>query len=120
MALAIVNEEEPEPVPMTRGELIEFALANGYTKNRASYAWQALQSGEHYRPEATNIPAIRFIRRRGERSRPFDLRSVYERLKSTDPNSLLGSLNVEAFLIHVVNERLQPVEPLTIEARERL
>jgi hypothetical protein len=123
MALTVTQEEEPEPVPMTRGELIEFALTNGYTKNFANNVWRSLTS-EDYRkyiqPYISDLPGVSFRPRPGGRSgqQEFDLRSVYARLRSDiRPSSRrrLGTPSDRAFLAFLVNEKLQPDEPLEPE-----
>lgn len=121
--VAVTTELEPvgytyaetlESVPINRDELRQFALDNGYTKQRANAAWRTLT--EVSKPTelqrklwGRHVPSTRFLEPLAAKARPVDLRSVHNRLEATElnprywPGITDGTLH---FLAHLVGQKL--------------
>ena len=121
------GEGKPEPVPVTKRELIDFAIARGQSETLAKTAWNSLAHAETH-GAYWGFPAVRFMERTEKfgpiDSRPVDLRSVYHRLWATgvdQENWFRAGPKTLNLLAQLCNERLQPEEPLppAVEPKRR-
>jgi hypothetical protein len=132
----VTEEQETDPVPVTRKDLLDFADRHGYPKQRARLAWNSRvyggeESSEPQRFKGDNLPPIRLLRTVYDpeleqtvtfpRDQVVDLKSVYALLKqcqidhpSIEPPLERSHITVP-FLAHMCNEVLQPDEPLVFD-----
>ncbi|WP_280483903.1 hypothetical protein [Nocardia farcinica] len=122
-------EEEAEPVLASREDFLAFAREHGYADMRAFRAWRCAAENEAGARYGKNdgLPPVRFVglAPRPEYStdpdrRTLDLRSVHERLIATQQEPHLWGYRSKRrgdvrFLAHMVNEVVQPDEPLPLE-----
>lgn len=117
----IDDQEKRNPEPTTRTAVCNFAAAHSYPYNRATSAWKELRWAHELPPEDP-YPRIRYIGSPPERNRPVvvDLWSVYERFKESGISQLTWGRPLDTgyddrsahFLAHLINERLEPEDPL--------
>jgi hypothetical protein len=114
---AALWQQEPEPVPITKKDFTRFALEHRYSKVRAGRVWNTVSFTED-RDEAKHrdLPTIRYLGMDDDADdRALDLRSVYDRLVASGFRYDAWWRGTKAdvnFLIHLVNEYIQPVPML--------
>lgn len=134
--LAVVNEaatvevqpeRELEAVPTLREDFLAFAEAQGYTRRQGFAAWNATRFTAIFvkdeNPPVVFVDAIDEYRA-GD---ILDLESVHRRLVASKlsrkawvkAGSHNASPSTVSFLAHLVNERVQPDEPLPVRDMRR-
>ena len=114
-ALTEVEADRPEPVPATHDDFLLFAHKRGFSTRVAGHAWawvDRMANGRATRKDrSSNLDGLPPIRMDGQ---SVDLRSVYDHasqaMRQIDVFS--GGDHRDAFLVTMVNETLQPEEPL--------
>jgi hypothetical protein len=121
-ALTEVETDRPEPVLATRDDFYTFAHPRGFTNQVAGQAWawvERMATDRATRKDrSSKLDGLPPIRMHGW---SVDLRSVYDHasqaMRQIDVFS--GGDHRDYFLVTMVNEVLQPEEPLRDRYRER-
>src|SRR6266545_2297239 len=129
LALATVETNEPEPVLVTREDLHTFAEEHGLSKSLAKRTWDWFIVTAHIRPLGDNGDLQPYVVLnptnptipRGSTVEALELRALYDHLypAMNDRGHFAGSKLQDGLLVAMVNEWLQPEEPVPTESFRR-
>lgn len=119
---AELEEEEPEPVLVTKEDFRRWAAENGYGDRQAVLAYHSLVfTAGSFEAKDDPLPMPSFVNRHKHGEEAVDLRSVHERLVITEMRTdawIKATANSVSFLARMVNDLVQPDEPLPASRKE--